>query len=119
MVRWGPAVLDSNLVGLAGCQQPLYAVFAQTAAPRRAPISINGRDRLDPTGGTGNYGASSASWIVAFSDIFSQCLAQRITAHYTIHAVPVRGCLAPPLYLPGFSPPQRRDRRCVGVCIWM
>lgn len=38
----------------------------------------------------------SASWIVAFSDIFSQCLAQRITAHYTIHAVPVRGCLAPP-----------------------
>jgi hypothetical protein len=42
---WG-AVLDSELVNLAGGQQPLYAVFAPTAAPRRAPFSINGKDRL-------------------------------------------------------------------------
>jgi hypothetical protein len=65
------AVLDSesqSLVALAGGQQPLYAVLAPTAAPRRAPFSINGRDRLNPTGGecqsllfylfnSGNYGA--------------------------------------------------------------
>lgn len=54
--------------------------------------------------------------------ILRHFLSMPCAAHYgTLHdpCCACTGMLGPPLYLPGFSPPQRRDRRCVGVCIWM